>query len=703
MMAWFDELFQCYFCKVLFYQSQFFTAFRFRKDNILIHCLFVMRKLLLTILLCATNVLVGESKLSLRLLEKPISENLPVGSTVGTFSVLGNSFTSASAGGSHTLAIKDDGSLWAWGNNEWGQLGDGSDVDNYSPQEVIDSDVAKVATGTNHSIAIMEDGSLWSWGHNGSGQLGGGTHRLSPQQVLESGVVQVSTNSNHTLSIKEDGSLWTWGYNKWGQLGNGTTYNSYIPHKVEDSGVIKTATGIYHSLAIKDDGSVSSWGRNNYGQIGDGSSTDRTKPTTIIDSRVIQIAAGDFHSLAIKQGGSLWTWGRNHYGQLGDETTTNRSKPQYIDSKFTQIAGGGYHSLAIKEDGSLWAWGYNNWGQLGDGTTNNRSRPHKIIDSGVVQVAAGVNHSIAIKDDGSLWAWGYNNGGQLGDSTISTTRAPKKIGPPTPSITLAESDEPNDNHLVEIDGNNLKLLQPLSLEDTKVLTIHVRAEIETEQVEQTFEISLFEILGNNFLGWLYFSEFPWVYSANSNSWYYLITEGNSLHTFDQFNGSWNQLLNVRLPITPAFLDGRTKAEEDVLVDPEQFGFSNDTHLAERKSESYNEGFTAGADFDEFAPESPIGLKIKFVYDIGLISEVTFNNDGLNGSYTSRNDSGSILYVYQKLTKNTASLTLNTAHEIIVGTLNFDSPTTGRLTGTSNDTSGNPIGSGSADGKFWILP
>ena len=203
-------------------------------------------------------------------------------------------------------------------------------------------------------------------------------------------------------------------------------------------------------------------------------------------------------------------------------------------------------------------------------------------------------------------------------------------------------------------------------------------------------------------GWVNFNDFPWIYSANTHSWYYLVTEGNSLHTFDKSSGNWNYLLNTRLPKTPAFLEGVSKAEEDVLADPQQFGLLNDSLVEASKNESYDDGFNSGEAFDDFAPESPAGLRIKFVYEIGLISEVSFSNDGLNGSYTSRNISGSVIYIYEKLTNNTASLTLNTAGEIIVGTLTFDSPTTGSLTGTSRDTSGNPIGTGSAAGKFWIL-
>ena len=199
---------------------------------------------------------------------------------------------SVSAGFSYTMAIETDGSLWAWGGNSSGQLGDGTKVDKLSPVKVMD-DVLSVSAGFYYTMSIKTDGSLWAWGRNFSGQLGDGTkvNKLSPVKVMDD-VLSVSGGFYHTISIKTDGSLWAWGGNSDGQLGDGTKVNKLSPVKVMDD-VLSVSVGDYHTMAIKTDGSLWAWGRNSSGALGDGTTTDRHFPVKIME-RTSPIQSIDF-------------------------------------------------------------------------------------------------------------------------------------------------------------------------------------------------------------------------------------------------------------------------------------------------------------------------------------------------------------------------------------------------------------------------
>ncbi len=344
-----------------------------------------------------------------------------------------NPFVKIATGYGHTIAIKTDGSLWAWGYNDYSQLGDGTTTSRLVPKQIISSGVTAIAAGDFHTIAIKTDSSLWAWGANYFGQLGDGTTdcRTIPKQILASGAQAIAGGNGHTLVLKTDGSLWAWGKNGSGQLGDGTTINRTTPKQIIASGVTTIAAGDYHTIAIRTDGSLWAWGRNNYGQLGDGTTTNSLAPKQIIASDVQAIVAGENFSLALKTDGSLWAWGRNNYGQLGDGTKVNSLVPKQIIANGVQaIAAGNEHTLAIKTDGSLWAWGDNSYGELGDGTITISKIPKQIIANGVSSITAGRYHSLAIKIDGSLWAWGRNPFGQLGDGTTSNKYSPTKVAVP---------------------------------------------------------------------------------------------------------------------------------------------------------------------------------------------------------------------------------------------------------------------------------
>ncbi len=366
----------------------------------------------------------GSAKLTLRVDAAGLDELLASPLVAGV-ALAGNAdMQRIAAGGAHSLAIKLDGSLWAWGNNWFGQLGDGTTTDRWIPVKVL-TGVAAVVTGSASTLAIRTDGSLWAWGWNESGQLGDGTttQRLSPVQVL-TGVAAVSSGGSHTLALRFDGSLWAWGENLCGQLGDSTTTRHVSPVQVL-VGVAAVAAGGCQSLAVKTDGSLWAWGKNQYGQLGDGTTTSRFFPVQVLTG-VTAVAAGEFYTLAIKTDESLWAWGANGYGTLGDGTYTTRLSPVQILTGVAAAEAGGFHTLAIKNDGSLWAWGLNDSGQLGDGTITPRRSPVQVLN-GVSAVAAGWSHSLAFSTDDNLWAWGRNAYGELGDTTNMLRRSPGQL------------------------------------------------------------------------------------------------------------------------------------------------------------------------------------------------------------------------------------------------------------------------------------
>ena len=328
------------------------------------------------------------------------------------------------AGFAHTLAVKADGRLWVWGGNSNGQLGDGTTIDKSSPTPTL-ANVRAVFAGGSRSHAIKNDNSLWSWGFNGAGQLGNGTKISTPVpiQVLTN-VQAVAAGGSHTLALKNDGTLWVWGSNSSGQLGDGSTVDKPTPFQIL-SGIRAVAAGVAYSLALKNDGSVWAWGNNSLGQLGDGSTTNRPSPVMVMTG-IDGISAGGYHSLALKTDGTLFVWGNNLYGQIGDGTTTNRPLPTQVQAGIVGMIGGNAHTIAIKSDGTLLTWGNNADGQLGDGSTVSRSTPFHVLNDGQ-DVAAGVYHSAALKRDGTIWAWGDNFFGQLGTGKNASTGTPAQV------------------------------------------------------------------------------------------------------------------------------------------------------------------------------------------------------------------------------------------------------------------------------------
>lgn len=276
----------------------------------------------------------------------------------------GTNWRQVSAGG-HTAAIKNDGTLWMWGYNNSGQLGDNTRTNRSSPVQTVafGTNWKQVFCGSNNTAAIKTDGTLWIWGANAQGQLGDNTitTRSSPVQTVAFGTnwMQVACGRYHIAAVKTDGTLWCWGFNQFGQLGdNTTTTNRSSPVQTVASGTNwkQVACGDYYTAAIKTDGTLWCWGDNaTYGQLGDNSTTKKSSPvqTVAFGTNWKQVSCGTYSSYtaAIKTDGTLWTWGYNSDGQLGDRSVTSRSSPvQTImyGTNWKQVFCGYGHIAAIQ-------------------------------------------------------------------------------------------------------------------------------------------------------------------------------------------------------------------------------------------------------------------------------------------------------------------------------------------------------------------
>ncbi len=294
---------------------------------------------------------------------------------------------------------------------------------------IVSQPFKAVSAGAQHTVAIKTDGSLWAWGYNAHGQLGDGTNidRNVPKQIgTDTNWTVVSAGGEHTVAIKRDGSLWAWGVNSYGQLGDGTNgwlKDKNIPTKISDAKDWNVVSAGYaHTMAIKTDGSLWAWGWNCNGQLGDGTYTDKNVPTLIgTDTTWAVVSAGHFHTVAIKANKTLWAWGLNDNGQLGDGTNTDKNIPTRIGTgiNWDNVSAGHFHNVAIKANKTLWAWGKNEFGQLGDGTYGigvYKNIPAQIgSENNWTVVSAGAEHIVALNTNKELWACGLNGNGQLGD------------------------------------------------------------------------------------------------------------------------------------------------------------------------------------------------------------------------------------------------------------------------------------------------
>jgi alpha-tubulin suppressor-like RCC1 family protein len=334
------------------------------------------------------------------------------------------------AGVEHTLMLRADNTLWAWGSNYQGVLGTGgADFDSLPAPVLLPSSQGKIRDFDArffHSMVLFADGAVWAWGINGHGQLGNGdVNTFEPLPVKVEGlppVIKIAPGFRHSLALENDSTIWAWGMNSDGQLGDGTLTDSPVPVKtIGLKHIVAIASGGFHNIALAADGHCWTWGWNGTGQLGD-SGESKTSPAMVPGiSDVKAISPGEFHTLVLKQDGTVWGWGQMRDGYI-------TSSPGQVPglTKVIAIAASHGQSFALTQDGSVWAWGLNKNGRLGDGTDENRVSPVRVLED-AVSIIAGGYHTLAIKKDGSVWAWGKNYFGELGDGTTVERWSPVPV------------------------------------------------------------------------------------------------------------------------------------------------------------------------------------------------------------------------------------------------------------------------------------
>ncbi|HEY5974547.1 MAG TPA: chitobiase/beta-hexosaminidase C-terminal domain-containing protein, partial [Geobacteraceae bacterium] len=387
-------------------------------------------------------------------------------SVTASFAAYPSGAVAIAAGKDHSVELKTDGTVWAWGDSSSGQLGNGGTAQRNSPVQTSGlASVSAVAAGSFHTLALQNDGTIRAWGYNGNGRLGDGTvaAKTTPVQVIgitnataiAAGGNYLSTPSGHSLALLADGTVMAWGSNNVGQLGNGLTADSLVPVTVPGlNSVVAIAAGADHSMALKNDGTVWAWGAEENGRLGNNVTTGTARRTPVqvtIDATntpltgVIAIACGGTHSLALRRDGTVWAWGANGSGQLGTGLTGQSAFATQVLTPgggalngIAAIAAGGWHSLALDGSGSVLAWGDNYDGQVGDNYASSKELlPVPVLNlSGVTALAAGERHSLALMADGTLWSWGNNAKGQLGVNTTGKSGFPLQMNQDIPCNAL---------------------------------------------------------------------------------------------------------------------------------------------------------------------------------------------------------------------------------------------------------------------------
>ena len=369
----------------------------------------------------------------------------------------GKKIISISAGEGHTVAIDEEGKAYTWGFNYYGQLGDGTTTNSVLPICISDKEnelkgkkIISISAGVVHTVAIDEEGKAYTWGDNDFGQLGDGTAIVAPIHIYSAEpicltdkenelkrmktvkVVTENTENTEVISLAESGKIYIW------EIGDETAIYA-LPKCISDEDtelkgkrIVDISAGYGYAVALDEEGKVYTWGNNEYGQLGDGTTTNSSLPICLSNKenelkgkKIISISAGGGHTVAIDEEGKVYTWGFNYYGQLGDGTTTNSVLPICISNKENELKGkkiisisaGGGHTVVLDEEGKVYTCGANYFGQWGDGTTTKSLLPicisnkeNELKGKKIISISAGGASTIIIDEDGYMNIYGYNLG-----------------------------------------------------------------------------------------------------------------------------------------------------------------------------------------------------------------------------------------------------------------------------------------------------
>ena len=401
------------------------------------------------------------------------------------------------AGYYHNVVVASSGEVWTFGENGYGELGNGNQVDRAVPLKLPDLPAARVvAAGKQHTLVVGLDGSLWSWGREHSGRLGLGPtddlgSQTNPQQIQQFNPMPpgedgfaftaVAAGAAHSVALDTEGNVWTWGSNSNGQLGLVDSQPRGQPTRTSTTSsfnnIIAISAGDRHTIALKSDGSIFAWGANESGQLGVGDRSHRFEPTQVNIGEqgdppqvVVAISAGRDFTLALTEEGAVWAWGLNELGRLGIGYTNTaiQSAPVRLvgfdadsNAQVTAIAAGAFHSAVVKSDGSVWSWGWF-YHQLNSGQGPQAEwEPVEVLGlPSVVAVTAGDSMNLVRLEDDTLLSWGKNDRGQLGHGTkTEKVTVPDQVlfvdfflGPPLPTFT------PDGGHHLE--GSTVEISGP---------------------------------------------------------------------------------------------------------------------------------------------------------------------------------------------------------------------------------------------------
>lgn len=349
----------------------------------------------------------------------------------------------AALGAGTSCAVGSSGMLWCWGNNEHGSVGVGTSglgTEVLLPVRVgVETSWAAVAAGQDHICATGTDGTLWCWGYNSNGQLGqgDGSARHVPTRLgTGTAWAAVSLGKDHSCALDTGGALYCWGENRAGQLGVGDLTERSVPTEVAGGPWAQLGAGWEHTCAVDTAGGLWCWGDNAVGSLGDGSTTSRSTPVQVgVDTDWAEVAGGTGVTCARKTDGTLWCWGHNSLGQLGQGTFDAEGTPQTTplqvgsEADWTAVTSGDDHVCGLRAGGALFCWGGNDEGEAGIGSSSTRvTSPTRVgtLD-GWLAPEAGDDYGCAIQSDGALWCWGDNELGQLGVGEGGTRSAPVQV------------------------------------------------------------------------------------------------------------------------------------------------------------------------------------------------------------------------------------------------------------------------------------